>query len=301
GSAAGSTAAGGGAAGTSASGDDKLYGYFNVTLNPALEETNSPPNTTLVGKLYDGPYPPAKSFAQKMEANGCKLYTPEQFFCQPACSNAVCTADDKCTPYPAAQTVGTVSVTGLGPAAFSMEPKANNYQPPAGTNLPFPPCAAGSQVKLDAAGGQYPAFALSAGCIEPLELAGPVKLMKGQPLTLSWNKGAANDAVNINVLLDISQHGTSKGNITCDVKDTGTLTIPATLVDALLDLGVSGFPTVLVTREIESVPPSAGPKNVFLKLSAPYRRAVEIPGLVSCNDDTQCPQGQTCQPDLKCM
>jgi hypothetical protein len=181
-----------------------------------------------------------------------------------------------------------------------MDPKANNYQPPAGTTLPFPPCAAGAELKLSAAGGSYAPFTLGASCIEPLELAGPVRIAMGQPLALSWNKGASNMKVNVKVLLDISQHGTSKGKIECDVSDTGSLSIPAALVNALVDLGVSGFPTVLVTRELDGTAAAGGPANVFLKISAPYRRAVEIPGLVSCNESSQCPAGQTCQVDLKC-
>lgn len=302
GSAAGSIAAGSGAAGMSASGDDKLHGYFNVNLNPALEETGSPANTSFLGKLYDGPTPAPMTFTQQMEAGGCKLYTPNVWFCEKTCTGgAVCTADDVCTPYPTAATVGTVTLTGLGSNPIAMEPKANNYQPPAGTTIPYPPCTPGAEVKLTAAGGSHAPFTLTASCIDPLELTGgDVKLMKGQPLPLKWKAGAANSKVNVHILLDISQHGTSKGNIQCDVPDNGSLSIPATLVDALLALGVSGFPTVLVTRELVGRADSGGPSNVYLKLSAQYRQAVEIPGLVSCNDSAQCPSGQTCQKDLKC-
>jgi hypothetical protein len=304
---AGTSAAGGGAAGaagaagTGSGGGDTLYGYFNITLNPALEETGSPPSTSFVGRLYAGPTPSPMAWTKKMEAGGCTLNTPNVLFCEKPCTGgAVCTADDTCTPYPAAETAGSVMLTGLGPNPVSMEPKANNYQPPAGTTLPYPPCAAGAEVKLMAAGGSHPPFTLSASCIEPLELADGVRIVKGQPLTLSWNAGTPNMKVNVHVLLDISQHGTSKGNIQCDVPDSGSLSIPAAMMDALVDLGISGFPTVIVTREFQGGAAAGGPSKVFLKLSAPYRRAVEIPGLTSCNESSQCPAGQTCQADLKC-
>jgi hypothetical protein len=279
----------------------ELYGYFNVTLNPALEETNSPPSTSFVGKLFAGPSPSPMAWVQKMEAGGCKLYTPNVVFCeQPCTGGAVCTADDTCTPYPMVQTVGTVTLTGLGPSAISMEPKANNYQPPAGTTLPYPPCAAGAELKLSAAGGSYPPFTLSARCIEPLELAEGVHITKGQPIALSWKPGASSVKSNVNVLLDLSHHGGSKGKIECDVPDNGALSIPAPMVDALVELGISGFPTVIVTRQLDGGAADGGPAHVFLRLSAPYHRTIEIPGLVSCNEDTQCPAGQRCQADLKC-
>ena len=287
-----------GAAGSS----DTLYGLFNVTLTPALEETGSPPSTSFLGKLYAAPTPPLKVWTTKMEAGGCKLNTPMVVFCEPRCTGgAVCTADDTCTPFPATQTVGTVTLSGIGPNPITMEPKADNYQPPAGTTLPYPPCTVGAEVKLMAAGGSRAPFMLTARCIEPLEIAGDVRIVKGQPLALSWNKGSADVKTNVNVLLDISYHGGTKGQIECDVADTGSLSIPAAMVDALVELGVSGFPTVVVTREFESPAAAGGPSSVFLKLNAPYRSAVELPGLVSCNDSSQCATGQTCQADLKCM
>jgi hypothetical protein len=119
-------------------------------------------------------------------------------------------------------------------------------------------------------------------------------LMKGQPLALRWTAQAAT-GTRVHVLLDISQHGTSKGKIECDTADDGMLDVPTKLVDALVDLGISGFPTVLLTRESEG---KSG--NVVLNISAPYRSAVEIPGLTSCTEDSECPMGQKCLTDLKC-
>jgi hypothetical protein len=96
--------AGSGAAGAGSGASAALHGYFNVTLNPALEESNSPPSTSFLGKLYDGPTPSAMAWTQKMEAGGCKLFTPNVFFCEPSCTGgAICTADDTCSPYPSAR------------------------------------------------------------------------------------------------------------------------------------------------------------------------------------------------------
>jgi hypothetical protein len=217
--------------------------------------------------------------------------------CQPACgSSAVCVSSNNCVPYATAQTAGSVTVKGLGTADITMEARANNYQLPAGTTLPYPPCTPGSKISLAADGGGHGALALEASCIAPLEAPPTVKITKGQPLALRWTAPGATGS-RIHVLLDISQHGTSKGKIECETDDDGMLDVPAKLSDALLALGFSGFPTVLMTRENESAPASGG---VVLNVSAPYRAAIQIDGLVSCTEDTDCPSGQKCAVDLKC-
>jgi hypothetical protein len=87
--------------------------------------------------------------------------------------------------------------------------------------------------------------------------------------------------------------------IECDTEDTGSLEISAALVTKLLDLGVAGFPTVIVTREaVGSV--TIAPGRVDLIVSSVVEHAVQVSGLTSCSADTDCPSGQTCQSDLTC-
>lgn len=298
GSSAGSGGSSAGSGGASASSGSKLYGYFNVVMNPAVEDTDTMANTTFLGKLYDGENPTPMAWQKKDEAEGCELDTPNAVLCQPACgSSAVCVSSNNCVPYATAQTAGTLTLKGLGSADIMMDARANNYQLPAGTSLDYPACTAGSKISLAADGGGHGALALEATCISPIEAPASVMLTKGQPLALRWTAPTATGS-RMHVLLDISQHGTSKGKIECDTDDDGTLDIPAKLSDALLELGFSGFPTVLLTRESESTPASG---NVVLNVSAPYRAAIKIDGLTSCTDDTQCPSGQKCASDLKCM
>lgn len=295
----GSSAGSGGssAAGSGGSSGGKLYGYFNVVMNPAVEDTDTMANTTVLGKLYDGENPTPMAWQKKDEAEGCELDTPNAVLCQPACgSSAVCVSSNMCVPYATAQTAGTVTLKGLGSADIEMQPRANNYQLPAGTTLAYPPCTAGAKISLAADGGGHGALALEAQCISPIEAPASVMLTKGQPLALRWTAPAAQGS-RMHVLLDISQHGTSKGKIECETDDDGMLDIPAKLTDALIDLGFSGFPTVLLTRENESTPASG---NVVLNVSSPFRAAIKIEGLTSCTEDSQCPSGQKCASDLKC-
>ena len=44
---------------------------------------------------------------------------------------------------------------------------------------------------------------------------------------------------------------------------------------------------------------SAG--RIDFKAQSQTEVKLEIPGLVSCTDTTDCPMGQTCQPDLRCQ
>jgi hypothetical protein len=103
----------------------------------------------------------------------------------------------------------------------------------------------------------------------------------------------------IRLKLDISHHGGSKGEIDCDAEDTGSLEVPGSLVTQLLNLGVAGFPSFLLTRS------SVGstviePGRVDLTVLSDVEHPVDVMGLVSCTDDNSCPKGQTCQTDLSC-
>ena len=90
-----------------------------------------------------------------------------------------------------------------------------------------------------------------------------ITLEKDKPLTLTWTaKGASADST-IHVHLDISHHGGTKGQIECDTADSGSLTIGASLVTQLVNLGVAGFPTVRLTRS------SVGSKRATFSTSWP--------------------------------
>lgn len=302
GASAGTNAAGSGGAGAGGSGADNssLYGYFNIALNPAVEETSTAANTTLLGKIYDGATPTPMSWLQKDSVDDCKLYTPNPVLCEPGCTSTSACVNGKCVDYPTSKTVGNAHLTGLGSAELTLMPRANNYQLPAGTMLAYPPCAPGAKITLAADGGTYAGFSLEATCIAPLMTAASVKLQKGKPVAMRWDASTV-DSSRMHLLVDISQHGTSKGRIECDTADDGSLDIGSKLSDALLELGFSGFPTVLLTRSTESKAGGGAPANVKLAVNATYRAAIEIDGLTSCVDDSQCPQGQKCQADLKCM
>jgi hypothetical protein len=286
--------------GASGSSDDiELYGTFNVTFVPALEEAMTPAMTQIIGRVRDGETPEPAVWKLDMESGSCKLYVPDAVLCQPSCgSSAACTGTNMCQPYPTATDVGTVTLTGAGANPITMDVVAGNYQPKAGTKVPYPPCAEGDSVKLAADGGGHGAFELTAKCIAPIDFPGPVMYERGKALKVAWTAPGTSTGP-IELKLDLSHHGGSKGELDCEIADNGSFEVPAMLMDRLVDLGVAGFPTVSLTRR--SVAAGSGKaSHVELNIASPQERPVVIPGLTSCSEDKDCPSGKTCQTDRSC-
>ncbi len=298
----GSAAAGGTGGGANNGNTANLFGTFSVSLVEPVAANGDTPAvdgfTSIVGKVFDGPSPEATIWELSSEKGACRLLEPRVPFCDPACGTSVCVEDNECQARPASVALGAVTVSGVktdaGDTEFSMDPVANTYQPKATVHLPFPAFAPGESISIAAQGGEFGPFSVEAKAIAPLELSSdPLELTHDAPLVLNWTAGDVPEA-RITVKLDISHHGGSKGKIECEAPDTGQLELDAELVSSLLDLGVAGFPTVIVTRK------SAGANgNVQLVVSSTLERAVEIEGLTSCNDDSDCADG-VCRADLTC-
>jgi hypothetical protein len=288
---------------------ERLVGSFQLQLtepSPAVGPLPATPGgTTLFGQLYDGPTPSTVVWELAAEAGDCRLLTPRVPFCSRPCGgDAACVEDDTCQAYPSPVSAGDVLVTGVGTTSgatsFTMAPIANNYQPPAGTTLAYPAFAEGDEIALEAAGDELGAFALSAPGVAQLQLAADeLALDPAADLVLEWTPPAGSASA-IAVKLDISHHGGTKGILECEADDTGSLAIPASLVAGLIELGVAGFPSIVVSRRSTGSTVTALGR-IDLVVSSQVTRPVLVDGVVSCSEDAQCPDGQTCQPDLTCQ
>ena len=291
-------------AGAADSGGPALVGAFQVSL---VADTGSAPAYTLViGKVNDGPTPEQIVWEQNTVDGDCRLLKPRVPYCETSCTGgAVCVEDDTCQNYPTAQSVGTVQVTGLrtkaGDTEFSMDVVANSYQPSGDLEIQYPPCDEGADITFAASGSDFtPGFTLQAKGIISLELLnGKITLEKGKGLTLTWTPPGVSGISIIHVKLDISHHGGTKGKIECDAVDTGSLSLSSVLLDKLLNLGVAGYPSIVVTRRSTgSATIAAG--LVDLVVGSGVEKPVEIPGVVSCHGDEGCPSGEKCQPNATC-
>jgi hypothetical protein len=289
--------------GASSGGSDQVVGTFTIT-SIAPTDTEPDGHTTVLGKVYDGPTPSQVVWEAGMKSGSCQLSTPRVPFCNTPCGgSAVCVEDDQCQAYPTAHDVGAVKVSGVktsaGASEFTMNPISNTYQPSGDTKLPFPAFAEGDAISVSAAGGDYKAFTIEAHGVGTLKLGKDTyALERNKELALTWTAGKSASA-SVHVKLDISHHGGTKGMIECDTSDSGSLSIGADLIGALLDLGVAGFPTIVVTRHDDGTA-SIAPGKVQLTVVSSVETAVTVPGLSSCSGDSECPSGQKCQADLTC-
>jgi hypothetical protein len=264
------------------------YGSITVGLREASEGTAA--YSLVSGTLYGGPRPNPEPLETVTESNGCRLRRALHPFCSEPCgSAAACIDTDTCLPYPEPRDFGNIRVDRFDRVAGGeavMEPFAPNffYQ---SDKLPYPPCTAGRQLQLAATG-----FTATAPCIAPLRVASstPLVVRADEPLTIQWQETAAPDLARIEILLDISHHGGKRGDIVCEVDDSGSHTIPAALVSALIEMGTAGFPSVIVSRVARR---AASLQGVDFVVQSTVQRPVDT-GVQSCLQDTDCPDGRTC-------
>lgn len=271
-------------------GASTLTGTITVSFKAANEMTMAKAFSVAGGSLYDGPVPDAFPLSVALDEAGCKLLKPKLPFCSNGCGGeAVCVDDETCQPYPQAQNVGVLELTGLGSAPVTMAPFPPSfaYQSQA---LPYPPCVEGELVTLDA-----DRFGASTACIAPLIVSSSEFAVKsGEALGLDWEAPAQADQTRLLIKLDVSHHGGKKGEIDCDVPDTGHFEIPASLVTALVDLGLAGFPTIVLTRTASGSSPDQ--PSVTFEISSGTEREVDT-GVDSCTADADCPKDRRCDLD----
>ena len=170
-----------------------------------------------------------------------------------------------------------------------------------GLPLAYPPFAPGAPVKVSGSGGDVGAFSVSGKGCSPLQVLteDPVTVESGKPIELRWTPPAAGEATVVQVALDLSVHGGTKGKIECEVPDTGSLVIDGALVTRLIALGTAGFPSVVLARSSTTF--LALPTGqIKLSLMSEAQRAIRMPGQISCEQDSDCPSGQVCQGNLLC-
>lgn len=239
------------------------------------------PNTLMTEAVRDG---------------ACKLMQKTNPICDPPCQpGEACSLESTCVPYPLNYDVGTVTITGLvGPVVMNARAPALDYS---NTSLSNPPFEPGAEVRLTNGAGTPP-IALDGLGFSPIAPVDDTwNLARGEPITVRWDIPAAGDApvqtrVELQILID--QHGSSPMFLTCDFTDTGRALVPATIVDALLDAGISGFPSGKLTRATTDSASLGDGGCVEFRVASPRTLAVRVAGHVPCKKQADCPGGQTC-------
>jgi hypothetical protein len=130
-------------------------------------------------------------------------------------------------------------------------------------------------------------------CIARLELttASPIPVVAGKSLDIAWTPPTSGADSRVKIHLDIAHHGGKKGEINCDIADTGSFSVPEELVTQLVSLGLAGYPDITLER-YSAAADASGPM-IQLRIGSLVRREVDT-GVLSCDEDSQCESGQTC-------
>ncbi len=232
------------------------------------------------------------------ESGDCRLLVPRNPFCDPNCRPGEYCDDTGetavCRPMPAGRDAGRVLLRGL---SRRLELKAlspsYNYSY---TQLPSPGFTPGQVVHLYTAGGFFGSFELYGVGMDSLG-AQPEKVVisRGSEMRLAWTPGSF-DRARVVMEISVDQHGLEPMTLACSFADTGEGVVPAAVVDALLDAGVSGFPVGRLQRRSEdSVILDGGCADFVVSSVRPLQ--VEVAGHTPCLRDEDCTPPQLCDTD----
>lgn len=258
--------------------------------------------TSVRGQVYDAVTP--RDVPVEVAAEGdCRLFTAPTTLCNPGCdvSSQVCAPGNSCQPRPQPHDLGRVNVRGLlVPLRMEANAVTKAYANPASAGLPHPGFEPGASVELSSTGGDYEPLSLLGWGVTALQgVPELVPVRAGTPLTLSWQPPPDPGPARVHLNLNINHHGSSSNWLECDVPDVGGALIPAALVDALLERGQSGYPTLTVTRRsVSSV--AIEPGCVELQVASSTVSDVQLEGLQSCSSPADCQPGQLCLPEFYC-
>jgi hypothetical protein len=279
------------------------FGTFKLRLVPADSITDNAAYTALEGAINDGPSVPDIVFQEIMKDGECKLFKAISPFCAGGCgSNGKCIAEDSCQPYPSMVSAGKVTVNGLKKSnekiSFTMDPSSKFFYQMVNVPLDYPPFAEGDSITFVAAGSSSIApFTVSVRGIGPLVVLNKEVLLEdGKPITFLWEKPKVAGISTISIRINISYHGGTKGEIQCEGADDGELTVPAALLDKLKTYGIAGWPVADITRKSVVTSESA---KVKIITETTFTQGLTIPGVVSCNENEECPSGNCV--DRKCQ
>lgn len=256
--------------------------------------------TSIQGMLTSGVIPFSVLEVTLTEGD-CVFLHPKELFCDPACEGGeTCDESGDCIPYPTNIDIGTLTIHGLS-AAVVMDPIVPSLIYYFSGDLPHPGFETGDPIELSSTGAEQTGpFSMVAYGITGLEVAQTeMELAPDQPSMLEWTPSTSDVDRRIQVAVNIANHGGTPARIECEVFDEGTLEIPTDLVNALLNVGYSGFPSVKLTRlsaDTTTITDGCIDFTVLSSVTLP----IEIPGLTSCSSDDDCPKDQTCLPDLSC-
>lgn len=245
------------------------------------------------GKVTNGVIPSTVTEVSS-SAGDCKLLLKKNPHCDPACdpTTEVCSLDEECVDMPRNQDLGTVTITGMK-KKISMEPRGSGKNYFDSDSLPYPLFDEGDEIRLKTTGGEYKEINLEGYGVTRLESDDSLWLInKEKDLTITWHK-PQKELSEVVLRLKIDQHGTSPLELKCVFEDTGEGVVPASLIDTMLNSGISGYPNgKIIRRTVDSMDISDG--CVEFQVTSEKPVDVRVSGSTPCKNNDDCPDGQTC-------
>ena len=196
------------------------------------------------GEVWDSVSPQQAKYKEVLSDGGCSVMAGENWLCDPNCTPGFTCLEGQCVLAPAPQSAGTVVISGLT-VPMTLEPnykKAYSYNEPLG--LPFD---VGSAIELSAAGGDVEAFSLQGHGVAPFETVGKVwSISKGKSTTFEWVP--AQGPGKVKLFIDLGQHADVPLYVECICDDTGSVTVPAAVIDKVLGYGLKPMAITPVFR-----------------------------------------------------
>ena len=249
------------------------------------------------GQVSNGVVPATVLEAVASEGD-CTLWKKNNPYCDPTCEPGfTCNFDSECVPYPEAQDVGTVTISGLVDDVV-MEPLAPTYQY-FDTRLTHPAFEPGVLVELTTTGGNYDPFTLHAVGVNLLTPSATTwEVAAGQDLAVSWDVPTETVRSSVDLALNIDQHGATPVTLKCSFADTGAAVVAASVLDALFGYGISGYPSASLSRRTVDHT-DVGEGCVDFALGHEWLIDVTVAGHTPCSSPADCPEGQECNMTLQ--
>ncbi len=179
---------------------------------------------------------------QEAERDGqCRLLRYEASFCTPACEFGQACIEGTCRQYPSSVSVGALTLTGATTSPVVLQPgQGARYD-----WFTEDPVAEGTDIEISAEGATGPVFSLATCTVSaPTPAADWDALLEarqdGADVTLSWSNPEPSARFYLRMTTGIGTHGgISPVEIECEGRDTGSLTLSGSYLDALYDDGWS--------------------------------------------------------------
>lgn len=197
------------------------------------------------------PHPPPQLAATLVTEGACRFVGPRPALCDPACDGGeVCDVDGRCVAFPEALAAGELTVTGTTPP-LRLTPRAGNgYY----ADQPYPGLfGAGDELVLALAGdGAVAPLTATVRGVPPLALPTTALVAREhQPLTVTWTPITVPSDAEVRVHFDNDHHGVTAYLECLAPAAAGSVTIPAAILDRLIEAGETGIGTYIENAWVE--------------------------------------------------